>query len=86
MSAGFVFIHHNDFSNFPDFALDWFQNFTDKGNCTFIQVGIEGFYPSITKCPMAKAIEHTKLYTSINHWAASWDHPASNKILIVFQR
>ena len=44
---------------FPDFALDWFQNFTDIGNCIFIQVGIEGFYPSIIKYPMAKAIKHT---------------------------
>ena len=45
--------------NFPDFALDWFQNFTDIGNCIFIQFGIEGFYASVTKCPMAKAIKHT---------------------------
>ena len=57
-------LHCNQSRNTSN-VIDWFQNITDKGNCIFIQFDIEEFYTLITKHLLLKAIEHTKLYTSI---------------------
>ena len=57
-------LHCNQWRNTSN-VIDWFQNITDKGNCIFIQFDIEEFYTLITKHLLLKAIEHTKLYTSI---------------------
>ena len=58
-------LHYNQWRNTSD-VIDWFQNIVGKGNCIFIQFDTEEFYPSITKHLMLKAIEHAKLYISIN--------------------
>ena len=57
-------LHCNLWKNTSN-IIDWFQNITDKGNCIFLQFDIEEIYPYLTKHLLQKAIQHTKLYTSI---------------------
>ena len=47
-------------------VLKWFNNITDKSNCSFIQFDIKEFYPSITENVLYQASKFVKHYTNID--------------------
>ena len=55
--------HVNQWKNTGD-VIKWFCNIKDKPNCTFVQLDIEEFYPSISKNLVCKALDYAKQFKS----------------------
>ena len=49
-----------------DAVLKWFNNITDKSNCSFIQFDIKEFYPSITENILHQTFKFAKQHTNID--------------------
>ena len=49
-----------------DALLKWFNNITDKINCSFIQFDIKEFYPSITENILHQTLEFAKQHANID--------------------
>ena len=47
-------------------VLKWFNNITDKSNCSFIQFDIKEFYPSITENILHQTFKFAKQHTNID--------------------
>ena len=47
-------------------VLKWFNNITDKSNCSFIQFDIKEFYPSITENVLHQTLKSAKQHTNID--------------------
>ena len=45
--------------------MNWFSKSNQKGNCSFIQLDIKEFYPSITKTIFNDALNFAKMHTKI---------------------
>ena len=54
----------NQWKNTNEF-IDWFINIDNKHQCTFIQLKIKDFYPSITEEILEKSLEFAKQYVDI---------------------
>ena len=54
----------NQWKNTTD-VIDWFKNINHKQNCTFIQLDIREFYPSISKNIFDNAINFAKTHANI---------------------
>ena len=55
----------NQWKNTNNF-IDWFINIDNKHQCTFIQLDIKDFYPSITEEILEKSLElQNNMYTSM---------------------
>jgi hypothetical protein len=50
----------------PDDVINWFESSENKSSCSFIQMDINEFYPSITKTILDSAINFAKGITTIN--------------------
>ena len=55
----------NQWHNTDD-VIKWFQNLTDKPNCTFIRYDIAEFYPSISKEWLLKSLQHARKFSTIS--------------------
>ena len=51
---------------YTDAVLKWFNNITEKSNCSFIQFDIEEFYLSITKNILHQTLKFAKQHRNIN--------------------
>ena len=50
---------------YTDAVLKWFNNITDKSNCSFIQFDIKEFYLSITENILHQTLKFAKQHTNI---------------------
>ena len=46
-------------------VINWFSKISQKDNCSFIQLDIKEFYPSITKTIFDDALNFAKTHTTI---------------------
>lgn len=58
-------IQVNQWKN-TDEAISWFDSIENKDACSFIQLDIKEFYPTITKEILNEALEFAKIYTTIS--------------------
>jgi len=58
-------LHYNQWKNTRS-VIEWFNNVKDKHLCTFIQLDIKDFYPSITPAILDNAISFAKQHVHIN--------------------
>ena len=58
-------LHYNQWKNTRS-VIEWFNNVKDKHLCTFIQLDIKDFYPSITPDILDNAISFAKQHVHIN--------------------
>ena len=54
----------NQWKNTTD-VITWFSNIDQKQECSFIQLDIKEFYPSITKIIFEDALDFAKTQTTI---------------------
>ena len=57
-------LHVNQWKN-TDQVIEWFSSIKNKQNCTFVQLDIKEFYPSISRQILEDSIEFAKLHTTI---------------------
>ena len=58
-------LHFNQWKN-TNSVLKWFIDISNKKDCSFIQLDIKEFYPSINKDTLTNAIQLAKLHTTID--------------------
>ena len=49
-----------------DEVISWLESLKNKDSCSFIQLDIKEFYPTITKKVLNEAFDFAKLYTAIS--------------------
>ena len=57
--------HFNQWKN-TNSVLKWFIDISNKNDCSFIQLDIKEFYPSINEDILTNAIQFAKLHTTID--------------------
>ena len=58
-------LHYNQWKNSGS-VIEWFNNIKDKHSCTFTQLDIKEFYPSITPDILDNAVSFAKQHVNIN--------------------
>ena len=58
-------LHFNQWKN-TDLLIKWFIDISNKKGCSFIQLDIKEFYPSINEDILTNAIQFAKLHTTID--------------------